>query len=302
MRALNKRQIAIKSFLFTCALTLISSKYGQTRAEPTRDNQHESLSRQCELPFWSYRDYIVIVQGSLGRKLKRNLIIDTGTNHSVIDRRVARELHMAGSVGRLGVHDQVIDAEQAALPSVQIGTVRAESLPVLVRDLSFLQKELGIRIDGIAGLDVLSLSNFSIDYTTNCIVFGSTPVYGSSVPLQSTQPWLTVTMVVNGVSLRLMLDTAASGIILFQSRIRNRLQLVGEGERDSSNLGGQIHFQRVILARTKFGETDFCQRDAYVVADQEDESPDFDGLLAPSALGLKQIAFDFQRHTLSWEK
>ena len=98
------------------------------------------------------------------------------------------------------------------------------------------------------------------------------------------------------------MDTAASGIILFQSRIRNRLQLISLDERISSNLGGEVRLQRVILGTTKFGETDFGQENAFVVEDQEDETGEFDGLLGPSALGLKQIAIDFQRHTLSWEK
>lgn len=279
------------------------SGYSQTRAEPTRHKKHESPSGQCELSFRAYREYLVVVQGSLGGKLGRNLIIDTGTDPSVIDSRVAHELHMAaGPVGKLAVHDQVLDAEQAVLPSVQIGTLQAEFLPVLIRDLSFLQKDLGVRIDAIIGLDVLGLSNFSIDYSTRRIVFGATPAYGSTTPLQSTPPWFTVRMEVNGVPIRLLLDTAASGIILFQSQIRNRLQLLSEGERVSSNLGGQVRLQRVILSRTAFGETDFGQRDAFVVNDQEDESREFDGLLAPFALGLKQIAFDFQRHTLSWGK
>jgi Aspartyl protease len=298
----NRRQIVGVSLLFSFIFTVVSSGHSQARAEPTRDHKHGSSLDQCEVHFRTYRDYLVVVQGSLGGNAKRNLIIDTGTNPSVIDRRIAKELHMTGPLGKLAVHDQIVDAEQAVLPSVQIGTMRAESLPVLVRDLSFLQKELGIRIDGIVGLDVLSLSNFSIDYKARRIVFGRAPVYSSSVPLQSTPPWLTVRMEVDGISIRLVLDTAASGIILFQSQIRNRLQLVGEGEGVSSNLGGQVRFQRVILAGTKFGETDFGQRNAFAVNDQEDESRDFDGLLAPSALGLKQIAFDFQRHTLSWEK
>ena len=210
---------------------------------------------------------------------------------------------MAGVVGKLAVHDQVVDAQQAVLPSVQIGTLRAAFLPVLIRDLGFLQKDLGIRIDAVIGLDVLSLSNFSINYTTKRIVFGVTPVSGSSVPFQSAPPWLTVRMEVDGVSIDLLLDTAASGILLFQSRIRDRLpQLISLGERTSSNMGGEIRLQRVLLATTNFGETDFGQQNAFVVEDQEDESREFDGLLGPSALGLKQIAFDFQRHTLSWKK
>jgi len=303
MRAENRWQIAKGSLLFSFALTLAASGYSQTQSEPRREHKHEAIPVHCEIPFRTYRDYVVVVQGSLGGKLRRNLIIDTGTDPSVIDSRLAQELHMAGAVGRLAVHDQVVDAQQAVLPSVQIGTLRAESLPVLIRDLGFLQKDLGIRIDAVIGLDVLSLSNFIINYTTKRIVFGVTPVSGSSVPFQSAPPWLTVRMEVDGVSIHLLLDTAASGIILFQSRIRNRLpELISLGERMSSSMGGDFRLQRVILARTKFGETDFGQESAFVVEDQEDESREFDGLLGPSALGLKQIAFDFQRRTFSWEK
>jgi hypothetical protein len=303
MRIENRRQIAQGSLLLGFALTLAASGYSQNRADPRREHKYEAIPVHCEIPFRTYRDYVVVVQGSLGGNLRRNLIIDTGTDPSVIDSRLAQELHMAGAVGRLAVHDQVVDAQQAVLPSVQIGTLRAESLPVLIRDLGFLQNDLGIRIDAVIGLDVLSLSNFSINYTTKRIVFGVTPVSGSSVPFQSAPPWLTVRMEVDGVSIHLLLDTAASGIILFQSRIRNRLpELISLGERMSSSMGGDFRLQRVILARTKFGETDFGQESAFVVEDQEDESREFDGLLGPSALGLKQIAFDFQRRTFSWEK
>ena len=303
MRAQTRRQIAKGSLVFSFALTLAAPGYSQTRAEPIREHKHETPPGQCELHFRTYRDYLVVVQGSLGGKLRRNLIIDTGTDPSIIDRRVAQELHMTGAAGTLAVHDRVVDAEQAVLPSVRIGTLRAESLPVLIRDLGFLQKDLGIRIDGVIGLDVLSLSNFSIDYTTRRITFGAAPVYGSSAPYQSTPPpWLTVTMEVDGVPIRLLLDTAASGLILFQSRIRNRLPLISLGERMSSNLGGDVRLQRVLVGTTKLGETDFGQKNAFVVEDQEDDTREFDGLLGPSALGLKQIAFDFQRHTLSWEQ
>ena len=73
-------------------------------------------------------------------------------------------------------------------------------------------------------------------------------------------------------------------------------------ERKSSDLGGDFQLQSVLLATTSFGETDFGQQNAFVVEDQQDESRDFDGLLAPSALGFKQIAFDFQRRSFSWKR
>jgi hypothetical protein len=47
---------------------------------------------------------------------------------------------------------------------------------------------------------------------------------------------------------------------------------------------------------------DFGQQNAFVVDDREDRNCDFDGLLGPSALGLKLIAFDFQRRTFSWKR
>jgi predicted aspartyl protease len=299
----NSRQIAKGSLLLSLALTLATSGFCQSRAVPSRESTHEAGPGHHEIPFQAYRSYLIVVQGSLGDTQRLNFIIDTGTDPSVIDTRIAQKLHMVGEVGRLAVHNQVVEVQQAVLPSVQIGTLRAESLPVLIRDLGFLQKDLGIRIDAVIGLDVLSLSSFSIDYTTKRIVFGAASVSGFSVPLQGTPPWLIVRMEVDGVSIHLLLDTAASGIILFQSRIRNRLpQLISLGERRSSNMGGDFPLQRVIVARTKFGETDFGQENAFVVEDQEDESREFDGLLGPFALGLKQIAFDFPRRTFSWAR
>ena len=303
MRTGNRGQIAQGSLLLSSVLALATSGFSQIPGVPSGEPTHEAGPGPHEIPFQAYRSYLIVVQGSLGDTQRLNFIIDTGTNPSVIDSRIAQKLHMVGEVGRLAVHDQVVEVQQAVLPSLKIGALRATFLPVLIRDLAFLQKGLGIRIDAVIGLDVLSLSNFSIDYTTKRIVFGAAPVSGSLVPFQSAPPWLTVRMEVDGVSIHLLLDTAASGIILFQSRIRNRLpQLISLGERRSSNMGGDFRLQRVIVARTKFGETDFGQQNVFVVEDQEDESREFDGLLGPSALGLKQIAFDFQRRTFSWEK
>jgi hypothetical protein len=283
--------------------TFATFGFSQTPPQPSGESANEVSTGHYEIPFQTYRDYLIVVQGSLGDTRRLNFIIDTGTNPSVVDSRIAQKLHMAGVGAKLGVHNQVVEVQKAVVPSLQIGALRAKFLPVLVRDLGFLQKDLGIRIDAVIGLDVLSLSNFSINYTTKRIVFGVTPVSGSSVPFQSAPPWLTVRMEVDGVSIDLLLDTAASGILLFQSRIRDRLpQLISLGERKSSNMGGDFRLQCVLLATTNLGETDFGQQNAFVVEDQEDESREFDGLLGPSALGLKQIAFDFQRHTFSWAR
>jgi hypothetical protein len=43
---------------------------------------------------------------------------------------------------------------------------------------------------------------------------------------------------------------------------------------------------------------DFVQQKAFIVEDQKDKGPEFDGLLGISTLGLTQIAFDFERRTV----
>ena len=150
---------------------------------------------------------------------------------------------------------------------------------------------------------MLSQSNFSIDYVKKRIVFGTGLSFASAAQFQSGPPLVTVQMEVDGVPLRLLLDTGASGVLLFQSRVHDRLpQLTVLGEKTSSNMGGDFRRRRVLLTRTNLGGTDFGQQTAFVVEDQEDTGRDFDGLLGTSALGLKQIAFDFQRLTFAWKR
>ena len=67
MRTENRRQIAQGSLLFSFALTLAASGYSQTQSEPSK-HKHEAPPGQCELPFQTYRDYLVVVQGSLAAR------------------------------------------------------------------------------------------------------------------------------------------------------------------------------------------------------------------------------------------
>jgi predicted aspartyl protease len=304
MRPASGRQIAQEGLFLSFVLTVATSGFSQTPSVPRSEPSNVASAGRYEIPFQTYRGYLIVVQGSLGDTQGLNFIIDTGTDPSVIDSRAAEKLQMARTVGKLAVHNRIVEVQQAVLPSVQIGALRAEFRPVLVQDLAFLQKGLGIRVDAVIGLDVLSLSNFSIDYTTKRIVFGAVPLSGSAAPFERTEFSLTVGMEVDGVSVHLLLDTGASGILLFQSRIRDRLpHLISLGERTSENMGGgEFQLKQVLLATTKLGKTDFGRQSAFVVEDQEGSSGDFDGLLGTSALGLKQIAFDFQRHTFSWKR
>ena len=126
-----------------------------------------------ELPIQLCRDYLVVVEGSIGTLEKLTFIIDTGTFPSIIDQRIATALGLSEREGKAVLVGQSVQAKLATLPFVAVGPARVESVPVLVQDLSSLEKTLGRRIDAIVGLDVLGRNSFSINYRTKRLRFGS---------------------------------------------------------------------------------------------------------------------------------
>ena len=74
-----------------------------------------------------------------------NSLIDTEAVPSVLDQHIAHKLHLTGSTEKLSVFTHKVDTEQAVVLKVQVGPLRAEALPVVVRDLSFAEDASGIR-------------------------------------------------------------------------------------------------------------------------------------------------------------
>jgi hypothetical protein len=115
-----------------------------------------------KLPIRVYWGYLVIVEGSICGVQKLKFLVDTGAYPSVIDQKIARHLGLTEQPGRVNLSSKSVPTQLIVLPSLLLGPVRAESLPVLTEDLSFLQKAVGHKVDGIVGLDVLRKSSFTI--------------------------------------------------------------------------------------------------------------------------------------------
>src|SRR5215475_137263 len=123
------------------------------------------------LPFKIYGKQLIVVQGSISSLEKRNLIIDTGAYPTVIDRRIAHQLSLSGHSEDLDALDQTVSAVAVTIPSIEVGPVRATSVKGLVQDLSEVSRRIGVRVDGLVGVDVLSHSSFVIDYRARKIDF-----------------------------------------------------------------------------------------------------------------------------------
>lgn len=262
-----------------------------------------AADKRVEMPFQLQRGYIVLAPGAIGEARGLEFLVDTGAVPSVVDRRIAERLRLTGSADRLSVFQENVEAQRVVLPVLQFGPIRAESVPVLVRDLSFIEHDFGIRVDAMIGLDVLSRSSFIIDYRSKKIYFGPEEAAETDIPFRPGRPYIVVEMQILTRSVRLLLDTGAKDLVLFESRVRDCLAGMRIlGKKASSNLSGEVVLKRVQLSATRLGLTELSNQEAFLLDTALDTLPDFDGLLGVTALGFRRIEFNFERNTVNWKK
>jgi len=280
-----------------CNPCLAQSNSGVVPAE-TKPVSNDSI----ELPIQLYRDYLVVVEGSIGNLEKLAFIIDTGAYPSMIDQRIATTLGLIERDGTVGLVNQSIQTKLATLPIIGVGFARVENVPVLVQDLSSLEKTLGRRIDAVVGLDVLGKTSFSINYRTKRLRFGAMERTRSTVSFETGPAFVTVEAQLHDRTVRLLVDTGASALMLFQSRLKNPISLRAGRLAKATNVGGYFQRQAVLIPDMHLGKENLGPQRGFVVADQRDNGRDFDGVLSVRGLYLEEIGFDFENHEISWKK
>jgi hypothetical protein len=280
---------------------LVSPTLGQNSA-PANPSPHP-LSRM-EVHFRLYRNYLIVVQGSLGMLDGLNVLVDTGANPTAVDQRIAKRLGLRGQPKKLDLLDQNVPVEAAVLPTLQLGPIRAESLPGIIQDLSPIEKNLGVRIDAIVGFGVLSAESFTIDYEAKSIAFGAIEALPFAVPFDSTPPKLTVPLRVGDQIVRLLLDTGAQDVLLFECSLQGRMhELPTRGRKESSSSKDMpFDIQEALLPEVRLGAADLGLMRVFVVPGKQSCGWDFSGVMGMSALGLRKIAFDFERKVFRFSK
>jgi len=194
-----------------------------------------------------------------------------------------------------------VPVEAAILPTLQLGPIRAESLPGIIQDLSPIEKNLGIRIDAIVGFGVLSAESFAIDYEAKKIVFGAIEALPFAVPFDTAPPKLTVLLRVGDQIVRLLLDTGAQDVLLFECSLHGRMRELGV-KQSSSSEDMPFDTQEALLSGVRLGAADLGLMRVFVVPGKQSCGWDFGGVMGMSVLGLREIAFDFERKVFSFRK
>ena len=148
---------------------------------------HEIAPRQPvegTVRFDLYHGYLMVARGSAGTLKGLTFLLDTGASSSVLDPEIARRLHLQRLPASIAVLGGSVPAERSVAPSLNLGPTQRNNVPVF-ENISFLQKALPVRVDGIIGLDVLGQSAFVIDYPARRIHFGAIP----ALPMPSLCIW-----------------------------------------------------------------------------------------------------------------
>lgn len=289
------------SLFFISFSALVASAHSQSLPAPTASHE-VGLSARADLPIKIYRDYLVIVEGSIGIQEKLTFIIDTGAYPSVINERIATALGLSVREGRVALVNQSVKTRFAILPILAVGPARAENVTVVVQNLSSVEKTLGRRVDAIVGLDVLAKNSFTIDYRTNRLRFGPVDPTRFKVPFETGPPSVTVKVRLFDSPVLLLVDTGASELMLFQSRLKNSISRLAQRETEATNISGDFQRKRFLVPDMRLGKEELGPQIGYVGLDHIEQTIDFDGVLSMRGMHLETISFDFSKNEVSWKK
>ena len=256
-----------------------------------------------EVPFKLYRGYAIVVRGSIGNLKNLNFLVDTGAVPSVVDQRLADRLHLAGTAKELSVFTQKVAAKQVTIKKLQLGPAHADSLLVVIRDLSFAGVALGTRIDAMIGFDFLSQSAFVIDYEFKKLVFGPIDTSLMTLPYRLGPGYVAVEMRIQQKIFLLLVDTGANDLVLFGAATHDCADAITTvGSRTWSNMGGEIEVMQVQLKDGHLGSMAWSP-DAFVLEVAEGAQPSgLSGLLGVASLKARRVGFDPTRQVLVVEQ
>jgi hypothetical protein len=214
-----------------------------------------------ELPFRLYQEALIVIDGSIRGAGKLRFLVDTGAMRTVIDKRVKEKLGLAAAEGavQLVAVNESRRVDQVIVPELKFGPVEITALRAVAGDLVYLSGA-GTRIDAIIGLDVLRSSSFSINYEARRMTFGPPAASSQAVPFQTISPLLTVLVQVEDQPMRLMVDTAARKLVLFDGRAHAKLPNLPWRFTAVQSPAARSYVRELEIGRMRLGDAEWRRR------------------------------------------
>jgi predicted aspartyl protease len=163
-----------------------------------------------------------------------DFLLDTGTNSTVVTPGLAARLGLRifDRVTLITVAGQS-DVPRARLSRVEVGGRTAADVEALVSGLEAL-REIDPRVRGVLGQNFLERFNYTLDYRARVVEFEGDdgPPSGERVPFAVEEGRLVVGAVCEAPApraLRLVLDAAATGLVIFDDARRGLADVLSAG-------------------------------------------------------------------------
>ena len=264
-----------------------------------------AAEKSDEISFKLVQGFGIVVRGDIGRLHDMNFLVDTGAVPSVLGQRAASQLGIRGTRGPLTVLNKDSQAEYVTVDEVKLGWICADHLPMVVVDLAHLEQRLGIRLDAIIGLDLLSGQNISIDYKHRIIARGLSGLARHSVEVETFSaagaPYWIVPISLGGATLRVLLDTGANDVALFAPRASTPFKLASNQTIAHQSAAGEQSAITLPPMTLVLSDAKFKNQSAIVVGEAPGALREIDGVLGPTALGIVRIEFDWEQRRLRWD-
>jgi predicted aspartyl protease len=248
-------------------------------------------------PFDLVSDFLVVAKGAIESVDGLKFIVDTGSTWSAIDQKVAEKLRLNRQAGKMMNFDRYIPIEWADVTNIRIGPISAERARVMVMNLA-QYSEFAKNVDGIIGLDLLSRSQtFAIDYTEKTLYFG--PLEDSSN--RSNPGGFVATVVVQGLPIRLWVDTGSPVILLYEDRLRKRLPTLQTKGEPRTIMIGRVKGTQIALPKVRITGPEKIITVVLIRGPEENTMPGVDGYLGIASLHPNRIEFDFTKRVVWWE-
>jgi len=244
-------------------------------------------------------EHMIVVEGSIGARHKLHFVVDTASTRSVIHQGIVQQLQVSPEREKVVVLNRPVALSQALVPSLELGPLKLEAFSVLVADLSFIERESGLRVDALIGMDVLGRRSFTLDYKARLLRFETSLSHSVSVPLESLGGLPLVEVEMRGERIRLVVDTGAPAVVVYDRRRRIYPLCDLLGRAAVSNLNGPVSAWRVRLPDLWLGGVLLRRRPALLVEDAPTVGR-LDGLLGVNLLSSSSVSFDFERGRLTW--
>jgi len=247
------------------------------------------------IPFELRSGFLVVVEGRIGSLTPVRFVLDTGTTHSIMDTKIAARLGLPRKKGLVANLDRRVHVSWTNVPELQVGPLKIKGARVMVTKLRQLT-ELAEGIDGVIGMDVLRMSRgITINFETMQVVFRTD---GRSE--QTATGPLLVRLEVQGEPLRLVLDTGARDIFLYQNRVREHAHGLAWEHQAARTRAGWMRVRITPRLGLRLGEREL-EGSGFLMEKAPSSLPaEIDGFLGLGVLNARYVELDFEANMLRY--